>query len=187
MTEIDRWGQPVERVAPQRPPQPPPMTRAEIGRLLAAVVAYDNREPTEPTEFAWGAAAQDARWTYDEAVLAVRQHYAASTEWIMPAHVTERIRAARQDRAMRAEAEQARVADVTAAARVREVCAEFGITHFSISDDTREHPRGLHVDCPSCKARRGNACTHPTRGVIPGLMHPSRADAERAYIADHRQ
>jgi hypothetical protein len=186
MTETDRWGHPVERITPQRRAPAPPMTRAETVAVLAAVVAYDNREPTEAVIAAWLAAAQDARWTRDEAITAVRQHYASSTEWIMPAHVTERVRAARQDRAMRADTERDRVVDAASATKIRDLCAEYGLTHFSIADDTREHPRGLHVDCPSCKARRGDACTHPTRGALVGYVHPSRLDAEHAYIASRR-
>lgn len=187
MTELDRWGYPVERVTPARPPAQPAMTARGIGDVLAVVVAYDNREITEAVVAAWLAAAQDARWTRDEAVIAVRQHYANTTEWIMPAHVTERVRAARQDRAMRADAERDRVVDPTVAARVRDLCAEYGITHFSISDDTREHPRGMHVACRVCHARRGEPCTHPTRGDrVVGFVHSSRLDDERAYVAERR-
>lgn len=71
------------------------MTRNEILDLLSAVTAYDNREPTEALLAAWSAAAQIARWTFVEALAAVHHHYATSTDYLMPGHVTHWIRAHR--------------------------------------------------------------------------------------------
>ncbi|MGH8881976.1 MAG: hypothetical protein ACRD0P_32280, partial [Stackebrandtia sp.] len=65
---------------------------------------YDNRKlGSRLTETAWLQAATRGRWTIIEAVHA---HYAEHTAFLMPAHITERIRAARQDAAMRQPLEQ---------------------------------------------------------------------------------
>lgn len=56
------------------------------------------------------------------------------------------------------------------------------------------HPRGLHVRCAGdpaavppvsgCGAEPWTACSHPTRGDIPGFVHPTRMAAERAWAAE---
>lgn len=71
------------------------MTEDEIRGLLAAAMAYDNRRPGDANVEAWLEAATRARWTFPAALDAVHAHYATSTQFLMPGHVTERIR---QDR-----------------------------------------------------------------------------------------
>lgn len=66
-------------------------------QLLQVVQGYDNRTVDGATVSVWSKAAQIGRWSYDAAVEAVHQHYASSTDWLMPAHITRRVRdAARQ-------------------------------------------------------------------------------------------
>lgn len=54
---------------------------------------------------------------------------------------------------------------------------------------TTAHPRALHVPCRGgegdrgCGAEIGFGCEHPTRGRIPGFVHPSRTAAEAARVA----
>ena len=73
------------------------MNRDQIIRLLQVVQAYDNRTIDGITINAWATAAQIARWRPEAAEKAVHAHYATSTAWLMPGHVTEQIRlAARQ-------------------------------------------------------------------------------------------
>lgn len=71
------------------------MTRDEIIDLLSVVTAYDNRNPSTAMISAWHTAAEVAHWTLGEAYDAVNAHYATSTEFLMPGHVTQRIRAHR--------------------------------------------------------------------------------------------
>lgn len=81
------------------------MTRDEIIQLLGGAACYDSRKPSEGMVNAWLETAQRARWTYNEATDAVKTHYTESTDFILPAHVAQRIKAARNDAAMRRAAE----------------------------------------------------------------------------------
>lgn len=67
------------------------MTETEVRALLAAAVAYDNRRPSKANITAWEEAANRARWTFQAALDAIHDHYAESTAFLMPGHVTARI------------------------------------------------------------------------------------------------
>ncbi|WP_039828094.1 hypothetical protein [Nocardia testacea] len=71
------------------------MNADEIMVLLQVAQSYDSRNIDRLMQSAWLDASQRARWDRDAALVAVRAHYAESTERIMPGHVTARIRAAR--------------------------------------------------------------------------------------------
>lgn len=77
------------------------MNDDEIVDLLTAVAAYDRRTGGKGDVIAWRAAAHAAGWTFEEALAAVAEHFAHSTAWLMPAHVTAIIKAHRRDRAER--------------------------------------------------------------------------------------
>lgn len=79
------------------------MNEIEVRRLLAAAMAYDNRKPGQAAVLAWGEAADRGRWSFEAALEAVHCHYAESTEFLMPGHITQRLRTGR-----RADAEQFR-------------------------------------------------------------------------------
>jgi len=64
------------------------MTELEVRQLMAAAMAYDNRNPGEANLAAWAEAADRGRWTYEAALEAVHMHYATSTEFLMPGHIT---------------------------------------------------------------------------------------------------
>lgn len=72
------------------------MNENEIRQLLATAMAYDNRKPGHAAVLAWGEAAARARWTFVEALEAVHAHYAESTDFLMPAHITRHIRNGRR-------------------------------------------------------------------------------------------
>ena len=74
--------------------------------FVSAIVAYDNREPTRAALAAWQESATRGRWTLDEALDALHEHYAVSTEFVMPGHITSRVRAARRDQHEREVAER---------------------------------------------------------------------------------
>jgi len=67
------------------------MTETEIRALLAAAVAYDNRRPSAANIAAWHEAANRARWTFHAALDAIHAHYAESTTFLMPGHITTRL------------------------------------------------------------------------------------------------
>ncbi len=66
------------------------MNRSETARLLAAIAAFNNRTIGEADVEAWQSVLPDA--TLDDAMEAVRRHYAENTEWLMPAHIRRIIR-----------------------------------------------------------------------------------------------
>lgn len=70
------------------------LTDQQVRALLAAAMAYDNRRPGEANIAAWTEAAKRGRWTFDTALEAIHTHYAASADFVMPAHITAIIRAA---------------------------------------------------------------------------------------------
>lgn len=74
------------------------MTRDEITIFLSRIQAVDNRTITAETVTAWHDAAIREKWTTDYAVEAMRRHFAESTDWLMPGHITQRIRTIRRDR-----------------------------------------------------------------------------------------
>lgn len=69
------------------------MNEAEVRALLAVAMAYDNRKPGEANIAAWMEAAERGRWTFEAAVEAIHEHYARSTEFLMPGHITATVRA----------------------------------------------------------------------------------------------
>jgi hypothetical protein len=77
------------------------MTPAEAGVLLAGISHFDNRKPGTPEEAdrtatLWAQALHDV--SLPDAGQAVTQHFATSTEYLMPAHIraaVKRIRAKR--------------------------------------------------------------------------------------------
>jgi hypothetical protein len=64
----------------------------QVTAVLAVAAGYDNRRPGELNTSAWMDAAHKGRWTFEEAVEAVKEHYATETDFVMPAHVTRIIR-----------------------------------------------------------------------------------------------
>lgn len=71
------------------------MTRDDIIELMQLITSFDNRNSDAYMETSWLDAARVQRWTYEGACAAVRAHFSSSTEWIMPGHVTQWLRAQR--------------------------------------------------------------------------------------------
>jgi hypothetical protein len=73
------------------------MNRDEVIELLQAIQIYDSRKFDALVVAAWSESAQRARWTLREALEAVHEHFANTAGvYLMPGHVTERVRAARR-------------------------------------------------------------------------------------------
>ena len=71
------------------------MTAAEVTKLLSLIASLDGRTTGPTDDLVWFAVAEAAGWTYPLAERAVIQHFAHSTEWLKPAHITQRIAEAR--------------------------------------------------------------------------------------------
>lgn len=72
------------------------MNPAEAQVLLSMCATVDNRKPDEGAARGWAAMLDDVR--FEDARVAVIEHYRTSTEWLMPAKVrtdVKRIRAKR--------------------------------------------------------------------------------------------
>jgi hypothetical protein len=101
------------------------VTEDQIRALLATAMAYDNRRPGDANVAAWQEAATRARWTFDEAVEAIHAHYATSTDFLMPGHITDRVRASRRQPApYRPQLEAAAPASEETRARVMAMVGE---------------------------------------------------------------
>lgn len=72
------------------------MTPGEVARLLAAAAMFDYRKVEKADAQAWHLLLGDL--DYDDAIEAVRRHYAESTDRLMPAHVRHGVRAIRNER-----------------------------------------------------------------------------------------
>lgn len=68
------------------------MNRNQIIDLLTAASAYDRRTIGEGDVVAWSEAARRAGWKPDAALDALHEHYAKTSQWLMPGHITERLR-----------------------------------------------------------------------------------------------
>lgn len=158
----------------------------EVVDLMTAISAYDNRKPNPAAVLAWGKAAELGRWTLPEALDAVHAHFAECPDYLMPAHVTQRVKAARTDRAMRDEAValEAGPADPVAAARVQAIVAEVAET-LGWETDRRGGGLALRVRCPFCAAAAGVRCVATVTGVPlrKSGCHPSRAELLATQMA----
>jgi len=159
------------------------MTEQEIRALLAVAMAYDNRKPGQATVAAWTEAATRGRWAFDDAVEAVHAHFAESTEWLMPAHVTQRLRAQRSGPAAVAELLALPAGQPTAPERVRSIVdAVAGRLGWVRAVADPAALAALDQACPYCHAGPDRPCTREIargrrRGQLVELTtpHPSRS------------
>lgn len=170
------------------------LDQREIGALLAAVMAYDNRRVGESTVAAWTEAADRGRWSFDEALDAVHGHYSESTEWLMPAHVTTRIREDRRARA--AERDRQRVFEQTSRTGDPDDGPGVAVDQHGmpVGDDPGAgrtevprhpglatlHAEAMCVACRACKAPVGERCVNGQSGNPTKIPHhPRLIDARR--------
>lgn len=161
------------------------MNQNEIIDLLTAVSAYDNRKANPAAVLAWGNASMLGRWTLPEALDAVHAHFAEDPAYLMPAHVTARVKAARQDRAMREEARALTAAPVNPAAaeRVAQIVAEVA-NNLGWDDGRQPGGTALKVRCPHCGVPAGARCVASSTGrpLTQSACHPSRAEAQAEHL-----
>jgi hypothetical protein len=72
------------------------MTYDEVCDLLGDIAAFDRRTLGDKDGEAWEAAVGDL--PYADCRAAVVAHYRESTQWVMPAHIRERVNAMRTER-----------------------------------------------------------------------------------------
>lgn len=156
------------------------MSTDDVVDLLSAITAYDNRNASPANVIAWAKAAELSRWTLPEALAAVHAHFAESTDFLMPAHITARVKATRQDRALRAQQAELEAApvDPAAAERIQQVIAELAQQMGWPADHQDRAGFALRVACPHCHASVGVRCVSPTTGkaLKESACHPSRAE-----------
>lgn len=155
------------------------MTQDEIIKLLQLAAAHDRRTIGQADVAVWTDASQRGRWTFGEACEAINGHnHDRPDAWLKPGHVTERIRAARQEAAMR---EPVALPDPIGQRRVAELAA---VAFRAIGDDGEDRARrraALAVRCPWCGSSPGQSCTKLTRrGRAETDPHPSRVEASAA-------
>lgn len=148
------------------------MTQNEIIDLLTAASAYDNRNASKAAVLAWSKSAELGRWTINEALDAIHAHYAESTTYLMPAHVTQWIRAQRQDAAMR------NPIDPPDPVGQKRLAALIAGAFQTIPDDWRDDAHSRR--CPSCNAQPGEQCTREsdTGRATTRIPHPARMKPE---------
>lgn len=161
------------------------MNQNEVVDLLTAISAYDNRNPNPAAVLAWGKAAELGRWTLPEALEAVHEHFSENPDYLMPAHITARVKAARQDRALRDEALalEAAPVDPAAAERIQRIVGELAQS-MGWSEERRDRKGfALRVACPHCSAPVGVRCSSVSSGkpLKESACHPSRAE----LLAEH--
>lgn len=79
------------------------MTPGEVARLLAAAAMFDYRKVEKADAQAWHLVLGEL--PFDDAMEALRRHYAESTDRLMPAHVRQGVRAIRNERAAKTHSE----------------------------------------------------------------------------------
>jgi len=75
------------------------MNAEQAGQVLAKCASYDRRKTGDADTIAWYQVLQDL--SYDDCIAAVIAHYSDTTDWIMPAHIRQRVKAMRADRLSR--------------------------------------------------------------------------------------
>lgn len=158
------------------------MNEIEVRRLLAAAMAYDNRKPGEAAVMAWGEAASRANWSFDAALDAVHGHYAESADFLMPGHVTARIRRSRQLPGSVREVLALPSAPPAQPERIESILQTLARRLGWQVERAPDAPT-LPVECPYCHALPGKACTrqvsrgpHRGRYVPISRNHQSRID-----------
>lgn len=160
-----------------------PLTELQIRALLAAAMSYDNRrQPGQANVTAWCDSAARARWTFDAALEAIKAHYTEESVFVMPGHVTARIRKMRQ-----AQPPVQRLAIEAPPAepeRIRSIIGSLAkfLGWQQAAPSTAE---SLPVQCPYCHSLPGKPCVRiighgHRRGQYVPIQNPHQSRVDLA-------
>ena len=153
---------------------PHELDEQQVRFLLAIAMAYDNRKPGTAQIAAWTEASARGRWSFDEACEAIHQHFAESTDYLMPGHITLRIRDNRQ-RPKPYAALPASPGIPAAPERVREIVKSLAV-RLGWRDSAAADDVALRVPCPYCASPVGRRCARQlARGHRRGQWVPISA------------
>lgn len=160
------------------------MTEEGVRSLLAVAMAFDHRRPGAADIAAWSDAAERARWDFRDAQEAIKIHYATSTEYLMPGHVTAILRANRRQPPSAREALALPAGPPAGLHRVRELIDDVArrLGWQRQPPDNGADPLAVGCPVPACLARPGRPCVRVVaRGRKRGQLvtmapHPSRRD-----------
>jgi hypothetical protein len=126
----------------------------------------------------WMRISKQGRWTYTEAINAVEAHLAESTDWLLPGHITQRIKSARQDKALRS----------SAPPPPRRLAIDGIYVNTDLDEGELHGPEveRLHIEaceampnCVRCSARNGDRCRNPKTDRLKKLPCLPRVTAAR--------
>lgn len=144
------------------------MTEDEVIDLLSIITAYDKRSTGQGEVHAWFDAAQRGRWTFVEASEAVKAHYAESAAWLMPGHITDRIRAERSEPPQSHALPQA---TPSPAGREHVDRCVAWLSRRMAENNARPSPTNRRmasaIPCPLCGAKADRRCWQTTSNGIP--------------------
>lgn len=163
------------------------LTHEEAADLLAFAGSFDGRKPKPAAVQAWRDASARGRWTFDEAVEAIAEHYANRTEFLMPGHVTEQVRARRS--IPQPLAEQRRAIEGPPPATPESVAEVMANVSRDLGWDRElDHRTVMAEFCEYCRARAGEECTRVSKrtatGRTPCRPHPARREAAELTAMD---
>jgi hypothetical protein len=168
-------------------------TRDQVVELLQVAATYDRRTIGDTDVVAWAHAAKQGRWAVRVerdgqmavsthlAVEAIRHHYATSTAYLMPGHITAYIRAkARQPAPFIALPPAQPASEDRINAVISAVARRLAWPHTPAAPT---EDAALAVECPHCHAAPRQPCGRTvTRGpragerVLNSQPHPSRVE-----------
>ena len=129
------------------------MDENHIKQLLSVAMAYDNRRPGDANIAAWMEAAHRGRWTFDAALDAIHAHYAENTDFLMPGHITTRIRAAYRQPPRLVALPPAQPASEQTRKRVLATIGD----HYALPDNINETPHRPATHSPEHTTARATA------------------------------
>ena len=147
--------------------------RNQVIKLLQLAGSYDSRNPAQSMILAWEESATRGRWTFDEASEAIKNHYSNSTDFIMPGHITQLVRAARQAAAMREPLPApSRPIPIDSSGWPVGDDPDFGARNSPELE--KIHTAANEKPCAFCGAEPGQRCTNKKTGNATKIPHPRR-------------
>ena len=135
------------------------MERDDVIRLLQIAHAYDNRNVDEIMTRAWLEASRRGRWTATLAENAIHEHYARDVAFIMPGHITERLKADRQQ-PYRSE-ERPTWGKPNPALEGLPIPTEGTPVWAAYDIEGKDGVRAIDRVCPRCNSQPDEACMNP--------------------------